>query len=93
MASVRVNGNPDASDSGAALNGPLPVPVVVPEANVVPDDVAVTRKVNWSLAATRAPVMVLRNLIDAKRTANIAPCKPPASIFVVTVVGLFEPTM
>ena len=84
---------PDASERGVAEKGPLLVPLVVPDASVVPDDVADTRNVNWSAALTRAPVMVFRNLMDAKRTANIAPCRPPAVILAVTVVGLFEPTI
>jgi len=46
IASVKVRGMPDASDTAAAVNGPLLVPVVVPVASVLPDDVAAMRKVN-----------------------------------------------
>ena len=46
IASLSVSGMPEASDNAVAINGPLPVPLVVPDASVVPDAVELTRKVN-----------------------------------------------
>ncbi len=46
IVSDKVSGIPDAKDKGVAENGPFPVPLVVPDASVEPDDVAVTRNVN-----------------------------------------------
>ena len=93
MDSEIVRPSPEARDRGAAVKGPLPVPVVVPLAKAVPVDVDATRKLNWSVGSTRAPTIDLRKRIEAKRTANIAPCKPPACMLAVTVVGLVDPTI
>jgi hypothetical protein len=90
---VSVSGKAAALDRDAAVNGPSPVPLEVPEARLVPVAVALMLKVNWSAACARAPVICVVSRIVAKRTANIAPCKPPPTSVVVSVVGVLEPTI
>jgi hypothetical protein len=60
---------------------------------VVPVDVAVTSNLNWSAALTRAPLITFVSRMEANRTANIAPWRPPPTSVVCTVVGLVDPTI
>src|SRR3569833_405799 len=90
---ARVFGIAAELDSAAAVNGPSPVPLDVPLARVEPPLVDLIVKLNWSAVSMRVPVICVFRRIDAKRTANIAPWRPPQVSVVETVVGEVEPTM
>ena len=75
------------------MNGPRPVPVEVPLAKADPPAVAVISNSNWSAGLARAPWICILSRIEAKRTANIAPCSPPPTMVVVTRVGVVLPTI
>jgi hypothetical protein len=93
MVSVSVSGNAEAVDSVAALNGPSPVPLDVPEASAAPPAVDRISNSNWSAAAARAAWICMVRRIEANRTANIAPCSPLPTIVVTTCVGVVLPTI
>ena len=75
------------------LNGPRPEPEELPDCRTDPFDVAAIENVNWSAVLTLAPVICVVNLIEAKRTANMAPCNPLPTRVVVTEEGVLLPTM
>ena len=91
--SASVTVMPEAVATSAAVNGPLPVPLVVPLASTVPLDVERIEKLNWSVGSIRAPWMILSSLIEAKRTASITPCNPPARSTTVTWLGRLVPAI
>ena len=90
---LTVTGTDEVTDKAAAVKGPRPVPLLVPEARTAPFEVALILKLNWSAAAARAPLICVLRRSDANLTANIAPCNPPPTIVATTVPGLVEPTM
>ena len=86
-----VSGIPADMFSAGVEKGPRPVPLVVAPVMVAAVVALAIWKANWSDVLIRLPMIVFWSRIVAKRTANITPCKPPACVSTVTLVGLLLP--